>query len=145
MRVNQRPSSKNAICANCASRAQVHKQNLMVIRNVSIALRPDGGDGAASGRVAFRKIDAHCMNLSCMCSHGESMALTHWFFEGKQLGVQGQIWKWFEGKYSAGKGVATTRIPDDAPQFTVEEMEAELREEAKKKQHGGHEEGGEEE
>ena len=57
------------------------------------------------------------------------MALTHWYFDGPQLGVQGNIWGWFEGKYHAGRNHAATAITDDVPTFSIEEIEAELREE----------------
>ena len=99
----------------------VHKQNLMVIRQTAIRLRPK--------RPVEVEVDAHCMNLSCSCSHGEPMALTHWYFDGPQLGVQGNIWGWFEGKYHAGRNHAATAITDDVPTFSIEEIEAELREE----------------
>ena len=45
------------------------------------------------------------------------------------LGVQGNIWGWFEGKYHAGRNHAATAITDDVPTFSIEEIEAELREE----------------
>ena len=99
----------------------VHKQNLMVIRQATIRLRPK--------RPVEVEVDAHCMNLSCSCSHGEPMALTHWYFDGPQLGVQGNIWDWFEAKYHAGAQQAATPITGDVPTFTLEEIEAEMRKE----------------
>jgi len=72
----------------------VHKQNLMVINNVTLSLWPKQQKEV--------KVDAHCMNLSCSCSAGESMYLTDFYFDNMRIAAhQSSVWKHFEGKFRA--------------------------------------------
>jgi hypothetical protein len=75
----------------------VHKQNLMVINTTTIRLWPK-----ESKQV---KVDAHCMNISCSCSNGESMYLTDFYFDKQAIiAHQSKIWDYFETKFSECRG-----------------------------------------
>merc|ERR1712129_358810 len=71
----------------------VHRQNLLVGRNVCVDLQP--------GESKTENLGAYCMNLTCSCSNGEPMELTAFCFEDVDvLQSQGKVWDHFEAAFS---------------------------------------------
>lgn len=71
----------------------VHRQNLLVGKTVHVELAP--------GETKEHKVGAHCMNLTCCCSAGDSMVLTAFLLrDAKILKSQGMVWDYFEGIFT---------------------------------------------
>jgi len=71
----------------------VHRQNLLVAYDYLLSL-PAGG-------VASKKMMAYCMNVTCSCSAGDSMQLTEFYIDEREiLESQAAVWDHFESSFS---------------------------------------------